>query len=300
MCVAVLRAWVVGGGWWGAGRGRESRTSRIIPLVNTNLDVRIRNLDLAMWFPPLVVVLLSDRMHGVVSRGEAGECADGLECLPGEHPQLEGCPTGCVCWINSRGSGLMPVPTSLSTSNLGTKQYGCVAEAKCVDPSATAFPTSAFPAVIDCIAIHLPHLPAPSLADKAALLARLPNTLRRLDLSFNRLGPKLPHNAFSRFAMLCSLNLEFVQLTALRGDEFTGAVGLRTLWLTGNHYEPVIRSCWLCQQLLPPQPPPTRRGAVGGARVLASSTRACTCQSAVARLLCQHNRLLMFVQFSSP
>jgi len=130
----------------------------------------------------------------------------------------EPCPAGCHC--------------ETSADN------GCALFVQC--HAGNTFPP-ALPPATDCVQLSSPQLSSSSPAAKAAFFAHtLPAGLRLLDLSFCGLGANggLPAGAFSRFPQLLTLNLEFNALESLPADVFRGADALRTLWLTGNHWQP--------------------------------------------------------------
>lgn len=132
------------------------------------------------------------------------------------------CPDGCECVANTRG------------------RHGCKLEVRC-GARARAFPKT-YDDATDCVMLNSPFLARLKPEEKQQLLDALPAKIRLLDLSLSGLGAQggLPAAAFARFSRLRFLNLEFCQLTALPADSFDGpvAASLRTLWLTGNHWQP--------------------------------------------------------------
>ena len=144
------------------------------------------------------------------------------EDIPVGRPFNGECPDGCNCFANPDGP------------------YGCKVAVRC-EARVDSFPRS-YAADVDCVNIHNPLLSRLTAEQKQQLFDALPDGLRVLDLSLSGLGAKagLPAGAFARFGHLRFLNLEFNRLTALPKDAFQGPVArsLRTLWLTGNHWQP--------------------------------------------------------------
>lgn len=132
------------------------------------------------------------------------------------------CPEGCKCFANPDGP------------------HGCKVAVRC-EARVESFPRR-YAAGVDCVNIHNPLLSRLTAEQKQQLFEALPDGLRVLDLSLSGLGARggLPAAAFARFGHLRFLNLEFSRLTAMPKDAFHGPVArsLRTLWLTGNHWQP--------------------------------------------------------------
>mmetsp|Transcript_28842 Transcript_28842/g.47775 ORF Transcript_28842/g.47775 Transcript_28842/m.47775 type:complete len:293 (-) Transcript_28842:179-1057(-) len=129
------------------------------------------------------------------------------------------CPTSCTCIQNARN--------------------GCKLAAFCEGREASSF-LRGFSAETDCLSVSNPNLAKLSTDSKHKFLMALPAELRFLSLQMCGLGAGsgLPNGAFSRFRHLVSLDLEFNMITSLPHDAFHGATALRTLWLTGNHWQP--------------------------------------------------------------
>jgi len=141
-----------------------------------------------------------------------------------EEPWHGACPAGCECFANTRG---------------GAKN-GCAVEVRCEELSGSQrFPTG-YAEETQCIGLSIGALATLSAAEKSAMFAAMPAGIKLLDLSMCGLGVRgdgLPPATFGRFTQLRFLNLEFNGLTSLPADAFHGLASLRTLWLTGNHYQ---------------------------------------------------------------
>lgn len=144
-----------------------------------------------------------------------------------DDPWHGACPAGCECFANTRG---------------GAKN-GCAVEVRCEELSGSQrFPTG-YAEETECIGLSIGALSKLSATEKSAMFAAMPAGIKLLDLSMCGLGVGvggvggLPPATFGRFTQLRFLNLEFNGLTSLPADAFHGLASLRTLWLTGNHYQ---------------------------------------------------------------
>eukprot|EP00937_MAST-01D_sp_MAST-1D-sp2_P001287 g1287.t1 len=149
-------------------------------------------------------------------------CCAFFAWVQAQRPFGGACPAGCECFADTRG------PPGL----------GCRVEVRCTEKQ-VSFPTG-YDDATDCVSIENPMLSRLDMDEKRAMFAAMPAGLRLLDLSLCGLGANggLPSATFGRFTQLRFLNLEFNRLEALPADAFHGTAALRTLWLTGNHWQP--------------------------------------------------------------
>jgi len=92
-----------------------------------------------------------------------------------------------------------------------------------------------YPKSTDCIFITSPALRKLAEGEKKVGLARIPATVKRLDLAESRLG-EIGSGWFEHLVGLRVLNLEFNNLKTIPAYAFKGLSKLKVLWLTGNHY----------------------------------------------------------------
>lgn len=92
-----------------------------------------------------------------------------------------------------------------------------------------------YPESTDCVFISSPALRKLADGDKKEGLARIPATVKRLDLAVSRLG-EIGSGWFEHLVELRVLNLEFNNLKSIPAYAFRGLSKLKVLWLTGNHY----------------------------------------------------------------